>query len=253
MAKKDTIQEMANAWMETKSQAKLKELIKRLTPGLYKHISHLESQHVLRMEILNDAFSIACEKINQYDPTKGSFSTWIYKIAFNCGQLRTRHTNRSSSLDSIVDAGLMDYVDSVNFSTLPEDEFDETSPEVIINNLQFYAIEAVKNFPENKNPKIKRALILRSIEDKKFKDIAVELEENENTVKGWVCRARAEINEMLTAEHPKLVRDYKKMFNDKIKKIEKYEIPEIESEAYIETAGTGSEIDEIFEDAQETF
>ena len=48
--------------------------IYRLTYGLLRHREDAE-------EVLQDAFEYAFRRLNQYDPQKSAFKTWLYRIA----------------------------------------------------------------------------------------------------------------------------------------------------------------------------
>ena len=106
MAKKSSIQEMAREWIITKSESKFSEIVSRLTPGMNKYISEVEHDPIKRIEILNDAFSQVWLKAHQYDLDRGAFSTWVYGIVYNEALLSKRHSNRTSSLDELIDNGV---------------------------------------------------------------------------------------------------------------------------------------------------
>lgn len=211
MAKTSSIQEMANEWIKTKSTAKFTELVKRLTPGMHKHICEIEKDPVKRIEILNDAFSKVWTQVHQYDGERGAFSTWVYGIVRNEALLSKRHSNRTSSLDEMSDIGINDYKNSINYST-PPDASGEKPSDTTIDDLYDQAINAIHNFPEDGKFGVwKRALILKEIDKLQFNQIAEILGENENTVKGWVCKARRYLSKILLDTNPSLVTDYMKL------------------------------------------
>jgi len=210
--KEKSIQQIANEWIETKSQAKFKKLIDRLTPGLHKHIMDIEQCPLKREEIINDTFSKIWDKINQYDKNKGAFSTWAHKIVYHEALLSKRYSNKNSSLDEIMKFGIINYKNSSDFSIEPDEYDEEKISKKIIDELYTYTIETMKNFPEHgKFKKWKRALLLKELDKKRFNEIAVIMNENENTIKGWVCKARRYLKELVKEKHNILVNDYKKL------------------------------------------
>jgi RNA polymerase sigma factor (sigma-70 family) len=207
-----SIQEMANEWIKTRSESTFKEIVNRLTPGMHKHIMDIEKDPFRRSEILNDAFSKIWTKIEQYDSDSGAFSTWVYRIVRNEALLSKRHTNRVSSLDEMIENNISSYKNSMSHCIFPDDEFDTKISDSIIDDLYTYAIDAIKNFPvDGKYAKWKRALTLKEIEGMRFSEIAEKMNENENTVKGWVCKARRHLSTILEKSQTELVTDYKKL------------------------------------------
>lgn len=210
--KEKSIQEFANEWFETKSEVKFKKLIDRLLPGFHKHIIDIEKCPIKRDEIINDSFSKIWDKIHQYDSEKGAFSTWAHKIVYHEALLSKRYSNKNSSLDEMMEFGVTNYKNSSDFSIQPDEYGDEKISKEIVDELYTYTIETMKNFPENgKFKKWKHALLLKELEKKRFNEIAKIMNENENTVKGWVCKARRYLKEIVKEKHNVLVDDYKKL------------------------------------------
>jgi RNA polymerase sigma-70 factor (ECF subfamily) len=214
MAKKSSIQEMAKGWIETKSESKFTEIVKRLTPGMHKHICEIERNPIKRVEILNDAFSKVWTQVHQYNEDRGAFSTWVYGIVRNEALLSKRHSNKTSSLDEMSEYGVNNYKNSIEYSTEQTHNFDNKVADSVIDDLYAVAVDAINNFPsEGKFKNWKQALILKEIEGKQFNQIAELMNENENTVKGWVCKARRYLGKLLEDSQTNLVNDYKKLKN----------------------------------------
>lgn len=206
-----TIQEMANEWIATKSEAVFKKIMKRMIPGMHNHIMEIEKDPHKRSEILNDAFSKIWAKIDSYNIATGAFSTWVYKIVKNEALLAKRHSNKTYSLDGMSEIGINNYKNSIEHSVMPDDTFDNVSDSVI-DDLYTCAVKAIENFPsDGKFASWKQALIMREIEGKPFNEIGKIMGVPEKTATGWVCKARRHLGTMLESSNTKLVSDYKKL------------------------------------------
>ena len=58
-------------------------LFNRCAPKLLTTCRRYETHHLDARDIMQDTFIAVFEKINQYDPTKGSIETWMNRIAIN--------------------------------------------------------------------------------------------------------------------------------------------------------------------------
>jgi RNA polymerase sigma factor (sigma-70 family) len=58
-------------------------LFNRCAPKLLTTCRRYENHHLDAREIMHDTFITVFEKINQYDPEKGSIDTWMNRIAIN--------------------------------------------------------------------------------------------------------------------------------------------------------------------------
>lgn len=205
-----TIQMLADEFIEQRTENSFNILIKRLSPGIHKHIMEIVPSQQRRVEVINDVFVKVWTKIDQYNKDVGQFSTWVYKIAYNEALLSIRYNAKLSSIDSGTDGIKSFIMDSAKYSYKINDEFDEPLTSDVIDQVYDLATNAITNFPsDGKYKKWKRAFILKDIDNYQFNEIAKIMNENENTVKGWVCKARKELAKILETSNPQLIENYR--------------------------------------------
>jgi len=224
MSKKNTnttqpesdIQILANEFLRTKSDKVFKTIIKRMTPGLHQHIMNIEKEQERRVDIINDVFSKVWEKIDQYNVERGQFSTWVYRIALNEVLISKMYGSKNVSWDVLTEYqsnstfNVTQFNNSINYSIESDDEYDNKRTGAIIDELYGVTKQLMRDFPENTDrlKKWKRAFLLKDVEGMKFQDIAKLMGENENSVKGWVCKSRNIVARMLSEKYPNLVENY---------------------------------------------
>ncbi|MCK9575379.1 MAG: sigma-70 family RNA polymerase sigma factor [Candidatus Pacearchaeota archaeon] len=201
---KSQIQDLANAFIETKSEKRFKILMNRLKPGVLKKIATIETDPESRQEIVNIVFAKVWQNIDQYNPGAAAFSTWIYRIAYNECLLAKRHTNRTKSLDRMFEEG------TVNESAISIDsDFDEfdTKPKYdVVEVLYNKTIDAINGLKDSgKEGIIKTALIKWHVDKKPYKTIAEEMSIPENSAKNKVFRGKDLIRKILVTNEPELV------------------------------------------------
>jgi len=206
------IQLLATEFINTKSEEAYTQIVKRLTPGLHKHIMEIEPNQEKRKEIINDVFVKVWTKIHQYNPEFGAFSTWIYKIAYNDVLLSKRNSFRTTSIDGGNEDTTnvtLSPLNSIQYSYKMNEEFDTYKDNNVIDELYGMVKTMILNFPESEKYKNwKTAFLLKDIEGYQFNEVAELMNENENTVKGWVCKARRHLAKMTNKEDQNLVEDY---------------------------------------------
>lgn len=114
---------------------------------------------------------------------RGSFSSWIYKIAFNACNDILRQKKKSK------------YVFLEDYKDFPKIHSKEKTPE---ENLIFYELNEKIRYEIKKLPKNQQALIfLRDIHGFSYKETAHILSMKEGTVKSGINRARKKLKENL--------------------------------------------------------
>lgn len=199
-----SIQKIADTFINVKSEKTFNNLMKRLRPGIIKKISMFENDYDKCNEIVNIVFTKAWTNIEQYSKDRGAFSTWIYKIAHNECLLDKRHSNRTKSLDKMIDDGI---IKEISFSF--EENYDNVGAQKIdiIDTLYDKTINAIHYMSNNGNEGIiKTALIKWHIDKKPYKIIANEMNIPENTAKNKVFRGKGILRKILTDKEPELVR-----------------------------------------------
>ena len=77
------IQELAESFMRTSSEKDFVELYKRIKPGLFNHCKSILVEPEAAEDAVSNTMAKIWTKIDQYDPMRGNFSTWVYNIARN--------------------------------------------------------------------------------------------------------------------------------------------------------------------------
>jgi RNA polymerase sigma-70 factor (ECF subfamily) len=70
-------------WLNTKDERHFNEVYAQIHKGLYRHIYKIVRDEDVANDIVSDTFCSILQNINQYDPSRGAFSTWAYNIAQN--------------------------------------------------------------------------------------------------------------------------------------------------------------------------
>ena len=88
------IQPLADEYLDTRSDESFKKLYNRILPGIKHFVWELSRNYIddtTKEDIVAKTFFKAIININQYDPKRGNFSTWIFAIARNevFNELRT--------------------------------------------------------------------------------------------------------------------------------------------------------------------
>jgi len=205
-----SIQSMACEFIKTRNERLFGELMKRLTPGLHKHIMDIERSNSKRADIINDTFSKAWDKIHQYNPDAGAFSTWVYKIAYNEALLSKRHENRTSYFEEFSvekKTSVLEKVETRDLVSAGVD--DESNGGQIIDDLYDLVHRVFHSIPDTeKFTKWKYAFNAKDLENRSFIEIAETMGENIHTVKGWVCKARRHIAKLIQEQFPTEYEEY---------------------------------------------
>ena len=120
---------------------------------------------------------------------ESKFSTWLYRVTVNT---------------------VWDYLRKQKHrKTIP---IEKAAPVYIKTDMGSNELKDLLNIQIQKLPvKYRTVLILKEIDKLQFNQISEILGENENTVKGWVCKARRYLSKILLDTNPSLVTDYMKL------------------------------------------
>jgi RNA polymerase sigma-70 factor, ECF subfamily len=216
MKKEMSIQEIANSWIATKSDKVFKQLVSRLTPGLVKHISGIETNYEKRKDIINSTFADVYQKTdNFYNASKGAFSSWVYKVAMNNARLSKRHDYRNYSLDELQEIGSSAITN--NKSLIVDFDFDNTkeNKELATEELFRLVIDFLRTETESdgKHSVWTEVLSMREIDGLSFNEIAKTLNMNDATVRGVARKARKYVGDELMKRNPEIVKKYMELYS----------------------------------------
>ncbi len=152
------------------------QLVDRYQVGLTIHCERLVGDRMEAEDIAQKSFIKAHQNIAAFDPEKGRFSTWLYKIATNEALDYLRRAKRLTITDNVED------IEPILPDLLPEELFREVR-------------EAVLALMP---PEQRRVVVAYYWEGKSGQAIAAEMGVPLNTVKSWLRRAKMQLRKALS-------------------------------------------------------
>ncbi len=126
-------------------------------------------------DIVSDVFHKAYERLASFDPKKGNFSQWIYRIARNAVIDHYRTQKKTVDIEDVFDIG----------------EEDRTVAEHDV----LLTMAHVRTYLEKLTPRQREIITLRVWEEKSYKEIAEIVEGTEDSVKMAFSRAMKDLRE----------------------------------------------------------
>lgn len=204
--KAKSLQNIALNFIEKKDNKTFSALIDRMKPGLtsttYKYI---QDKDIIN-EVLSQTFISIWEKIDQYNPDKGQFSTWVYRIARNEALGQIRISNKTLSHDRLSENNSKQL--QMN-SPLEEFNTEVIGPtgEALVKQLYDVSLNAINALREP----YKTVLIEREVKGKQLQVIADDLGWNTSTVKTRLRKARKDLANTVKDNYPDLVLAYEEV------------------------------------------
>ncbi len=197
--KQKTYRELAENFLETRSESDYNQLYKRVQPGLRNYIRKMVKNGDVAEDLLSNVLVKMWTKIDQYDP-KWQITTWLYKIAFNESLAYIKERNQKSSLDNlrefgvqVSDNGSIADVTSLlhEYHQKTEEDFIEEDNEI----MEQYgnALQAIADL----KPMYKEIMEDRLLKNMKYEDIAQKHKVNLQTVKNRIRRGKMLIAEKI--------------------------------------------------------
>ena len=85
-------------WLNTKDEKYFNEVYTQIHKGLFRHINRIVRDEDVANDIISDTFCSILQNINQYDSSRGAFSTWVYNIAQNAAYAWLNHEKKQEKL-----------------------------------------------------------------------------------------------------------------------------------------------------------
>lgn len=153
---------------------KYRELVERYHAGLIIHCDRIVRDRDDAEDLSQEAFIKAYLSLKDFDPNKGRFSTWLYRIATNLCLNFLKKNKRQIIVDD---------VESLAEATMPAHLEDEQRREI------FEAVIALVP------PEYRKAVEAYYWQGLSYQDIASELDVPINTVRTWLRRAKEQLKE----------------------------------------------------------
>ena len=193
--KEKNIQILANSFIDLRDERSFKALYERVKPGLLNHCYGILKDPELSEDAFLNAMSKVWQKIDQYDSTRGNFSTWCYNIARNESLLLLKTQKKYIHL-SIED---LDYSSSKNEEKNPSYSIEEdplwrfANEGETIDDMYESAIEEIRSLPIL----YRDIMIDREINGMKYKDIADKYGIKKRSIATRIRRARNKIRQKM--------------------------------------------------------
>ncbi len=191
MIKEKNIQVLAENFISQRDNKTFKILYDRIRPGVLNHCYTILKDIELAEDAFMNSMAKVWEKIEQYDLSRGNFSTWCYNIARNESLLllksRKKYISKSSEdleIDSTQNEESGGFYD---VETDPLWHFFFQSPN--IDELYDQIVDEIRELPIL----YKDIMIDREINGMKYKDIADKYDIKKRSIATRIRRARTKI------------------------------------------------------------
>ena len=195
MGKQKSIQQLANEFIANKTEYNFENIVKRLTPGIRKHLSKYTNDYDKIELIMGDAFIKIWTKIELYN-SKWNFSTWAYSVARNAMITYIQNENKQKS-KSLEDLNLKENLDiSTNyFETEYNDKYNYDN---VLKTLYDASLSIIDNLKEPTKSIIKDL----KINNLKNKDLSLAYNKRSCNISIVVKKGLNKINDELKKQYP---------------------------------------------------
>ncbi len=153
-----------------------RQLVERYQTGLVIHCEQIVKQRADAQDIAQEAFVKAYYQLKKFNPKKGRFSTWLYRIATNVSLDFLRRNKKVINVEEI---------EALAESTMPtylEDDDKQTIRS---------AVDSLEP------PKYGQILKAYFWDGKSYQDLATDYHTSTNTIGTWMHRAKQQLKEKL--------------------------------------------------------
>jgi len=155
-----------------KTKKEFLEFYEKYLPKLIYHNTKLVRDRVIAEDIAIESILKSLKKINDYNPEKAGYSTWLFTISKNeCIQWLTKN-NRNVSMDKFVDE------EGTTIKDFLENKDDEISEMRELENLNRQKGLILKSKIKDLKYPYRKVIELRELENKSYRDITIDLRES---------------------------------------------------------------------------
>jgi RNA polymerase sigma factor (sigma-70 family) len=192
MLKQKSLQQIAQDFVDNRTDKSFNTLYNRLKPGLRKFIYKYHQDYDVVDEILAITLSKAYVYVDKYD-SQWNFSTWIYKICQNECLMEIRRQNSLTSLNSMIESKMkIKAINEQDWKEETEYEFFEDEETLQPDVLYFQVLSEICNLPEH----YREIISDRVVNKMKYKDIAEKHNLKINTVRSRIHSAKKVLKNM---------------------------------------------------------
>lgn len=169
------------------NQAACEAIYRRFVTGTYR-LSYgvlLNAQDA--EEVVQDSFAYAFQNIRRFDPSRGSFKTWLYTITMS----RCRNKRRRKLLPTITLSDVVEWLPGT--SAQPETIIEEHGIREIV-------LESLKKL----SPKLREAVVLRYFDGLTYREMAAVLNCPQKTAESRVRLAHEALHDILMTQRDAL-------------------------------------------------
>jgi len=160
----------------TKDNELYRGLVDRYKTGLIIHCEHIVEDREQAEDIAQEAFIKAYYQLSKFNPNKGRFSTWLYRIATNTALDYLRKNKHQVNVEEI------------------ESRADETMPAELEEDEKQVIRDAITTLEPPKYGAVIKAYFW---EGKSYGEIAEQYDTTTSTIGTWIRRAKAQLKEKL--------------------------------------------------------
>ncbi len=168
---------------------------KKYYPKLIYYTSKMCNNPQEAEDVSTESFMVALQKIDKYEKDKAQFSTWLFTIARNLMLQNLKSKKRFVSMDYEIDdegTTMKDFIQE------PHEEGSHTDEQ--FHELHDKKAAILKKHIDKLEPIYRTVIEMRELRKMPYKNIATELNLNENTVKSQIRNGRLKLQKMVKKE-----------------------------------------------------
>lgn len=186
-----------------------RKLYERFYYGLRKYAYGMIKDYDAAADMVSETFENALNNRERYDITKGQYSTWLYRICRNCCLGYLYRKNKASHIDNDI-SNCFDSLLSDSSSCIEEDSSDSfinanegiksLSKDECMQMMYKVTIYEIEHF----NERTKKVLKDKLVYEKKFKEMSIEYNMHESTIKNILYKGKEELEHILRSKYKDL-------------------------------------------------